>query len=280
MSSFTRFPSAAAAVMVVALIAASCATGQPTATVRPTATAQPTATPQPTATAQPSPTLPAATGSTKHPGEIPLDVGSYFSTPFVGDAANTCEPVPTAATPPPCDVTEDDTIRFTFTIPAQGWSGGPAQSVWLTADRSFAPAGAWMYFNRGYWLYGDPCRTPEDATAWPPEIPVGPTVDDFANALAEHPLLDVTAPVDVTLGGYSGKYLDLQVPADFSTCDAYWPWEGGGGAYAQGPAHQWHLWILDVEGLRVVVQATDYPGTSPQRQAELRSIVDSIQIEP
>jgi len=44
-------------------------------------------------------------------------------------------------------------------------------------------------------LYGDPWRAID-----PPDIQVGPTVDDFANALVEHPLLEVTSPVDVTLG--------------------------------------------------------------------------------
>ena len=112
-----------------------------------------------------------------------------------------------------------------------------------------------------------------------PDIPVGPTVDDFANALADHPLLEVTTPVDVTLAGYSGKYVDLQVPSDISACpSSYRPWEPG--IYAQGPSHRWHLWILDVDGVRVVVTTTDYAGTSPQRQAELQAIVDSIQIEP
>ena len=50
--------------------------------------------------------------------------------------------------------------------------------------------------------------------------------------------------------------------------------------YAQGPSHRWHLWILDVDDVRVVVQAMDYAGTSPQRRAELQAIVDSIRIEP
>ena len=48
-------------------------------------------------------------------------------------------------------------------------------------------------------------------------------VDDFANALADHPLLDVTDSAAVTLAGYSGKHLDLQVPADLSKCEVYRP---------------------------------------------------------
>ena len=47
-----------------------------------------------------------------------------------------------------------------------------------------------------------------------------------------------------------------------------------------GPGQRWHLWILDVNGIRVVIQAMDFAGTSAQHQAELRAIVDSIQIQP
>jgi hypothetical protein len=131
-----------------------------------------------------------------------------------------------------------------------------------------------MAFNLGGWLYNDPCRNDEAF----PDVPVGQTVDDFATALADNPLLEVTTPVDVTLGGYSGKYLDLQVPAYISECEVYRPWEPG--LFAQGPGHRWHLWILDVDGVRVVVESMDYEGTSAEVQAELEAIVDSIQIEP
>ena len=88
----------------------------------------------------------------------------------------------------------------------------------------------------------------------------------------------MTTPIDVTLDGYSGKYLDLQVPSDISKCEVYRPWEPG--LFAQGPGHRWHLWILDVEGVRVVVESADYEGTTEEVQAELEAMVDSIQIEP
>jgi len=68
------------------------------------------------------------------------------------------------------------------------------------------------------------------------------------------------------------------LPADLSGCQTYYPWEPWG-IYAQGPSNLWKLWILDVDGVRVVVQTAGYATTSTQHQAELQAIVDSIQIE-
>ena len=67
------------------------------------------------------------------------------------------------------------------------------------------------------------------------------------------------------------------MPADLSGCGTYFPWEPG--IYAQGPSNLWKLWILDVDGVRVVVQTAGYATTSAQHQAELQVIVDSIQIQ-
>ena len=108
---------------------------------------------------------------------------------------------------------------------------------------------------------------------WATDIEVGPTADDFAKALAAHPLLDATNPVDVTLGGFSGKYLDLQLPADISKCDVYLPWAPA--FYAQGPSHRWHIWSLDVDGVRVVIQAGTSPGRCT-RLAEMHAIIEWI----
>ena len=130
-----------------------------------------------------------------------------------------------------------------------------------------------LLFDRGGWLRSDPCIKVDTL----PDIPVGPSVDDFANALADHPLIDATTPTSVSLGGYSGKYIDLQLPSEITCTFAYYPWEPA--MPAQGPSHRWHLWILDVEGIRVVVQTADFAGTTASDLAELQAIVDSIQIE-
>ncbi len=183
------------------------------------------------------------------------------------------ESVALSACPSGCAELPDDSIRLTFNVP-EGWEANPG--IPLLASANNGPQdGAIITFVRGGWLFSEPCR---DADAVP-DIPVGPTADDFANAIANHPKLDATTPVPVTLGGYSGKYLDIQAPSDISGCvENYRPWEPG--IYAQGPGHRWHLWILDVDGVRVVVQSMDYAGTSAQHRADVQAIVDSIQIQP
>jgi hypothetical protein len=180
--------------------------------------------------------------------------------PFVGD--------------PPAD---DDSISFTVQYP-EGWLSSTEFGFFLK-DPVKDPEQASLTFAHGLGLYSDPCRPTDglEGQGDPLDIPVGPTVADFATALDTHPLLDVTTPVDVTIDGYSGKYLELQVPADISGCVRYRP-IGGDTVYAQGPAMRYRLWALDVDGIRVVITGYDYPATSAQHKAELQAMVDSIQI--
>ena len=227
----------------------------------------PTSTPteSPTPTTSPTPIAPQA---------LPvgaISAGTYVMTPFAGvdSKVNVCLQQP-GCIEPAADNARAASMRLTLTVP-DGWTSPENASLWLAGSFT-ARDGAMLFISRGAWLRTDPCTTPE------PDIPVGPTVVAFANALAVHPILDTTAPVDVTLGGYSGKYMDLHVPSDDSGCAGYWPWEPG--IFAAGPGHEWHLWILDVDGIRVVIQAMDFAATSAQHQAELRAMVDSIQIAP
>jgi hypothetical protein len=203
----------------------------------------------------PSPTESAAATPTASGVKLPtgpLTPGTYVMVP---------------CSAPPCP-TSDDSIHLMIDVPS-GWSGVAPAAVWIAENA--APGGAAVGVGFGGDLPRDPCLTTD-------LIDTGSTVDGFANAIAAHPVLDATDPVDVSLGGYSGKYIDLRLPADLSSCAEFRPWEPG--IYAQGPNHQWHLWILDVAGTRVVVGSMDYPGTSAQHRAELQAMVDSIQIEP
>ena len=169
---------------------------------------------------------------------------------------------------------DDDSVRITFTVP-DGWALAEDVAVTKPSASTEAPRGMSLHFLRGGWLYSDPCFTVDG----PPDVKVGPSADDFAEALAAHPLLDATTPAETTLGGYSGKYVDLQLPADIAKCPfGYYPWAPA--FYAQGPNHRWHVWSLDVDGVRVVIQSGDFPGTLAQDIAEMHAIIESIQIEP
>ena len=114
-----------------------------------------------------------------------------------------------------------------------------------------------------------------------PTIHPGPTVGELAAVLAARPLRKATAPVAVSLGGYQGKYLEWSVPADinFSDCEGgmFKSWaDAGGDRYQQGPGQVDRLWILNVEGHRLVIDATYLPGATEQDRAELAKIVNSI----
>jgi hypothetical protein len=136
-----------------------------------------------------------------------------------------------------------------------------AVSVWKVAD---------VYANGCHWLG--------------PKIHPGPTVDELATVLSTRPLRNATAPAAVSLAGYQGKYLQWSVPvdADFSACDqgTFMSWSADGDRYQQGPGQVDQLWILDVQGHRLVIDATYMPGATEQDRTELAKVLNSIAFKP
>jgi len=271
MNAYMKIAIAAAAVVVIALIGINLLPGTgsvggpaPSPTVAPSPAASPTSTPAPTPTASPA-SIP----------DGPLAAGTYTTQPFAGSGGLCMGQTGCIEAG-----VEDDSIRISITLP-DGWTGIEGGAVVPTVESYSPPGGAGLLFMRGGWLYSELCAGPG------PDIPTGTTVDEFVTALVDHPDLDVTSPVDVTLGGYSGQYLELRAPANTTTdelgpdpggCNYYFVWEPG--IYAQGPNALWRIWVLDVDGVRMVVRSDSFPGTTPQVQAQLAAIVDSIQIEP
>ena len=178
---------------------------------------------------------------------------------------------------------------ITFTVPA-GWAsrfgipnkdrGGPGEIA----------VGNWIIEN----VYTDPCQ-------WQGSLldpPVGPTVDDLATALAVQKDRDATAPSDVMLGGYPAKRIELSIPADLdpATCDEgvirTWVSPGEDASIVDqtetlgvppGGMHPGQLnvvYIVDVEGDRLVIDTWHMPGTSAADLAELDGILASMRIAP
>ena len=170
-------------------------------------------------------------------------------------------------------------LRVTFTVP-EGWKSW-AFGVVPAEGGADAPAGRGL----GFWVidevYADPCRWTRGMV----DPPVGPGVDDLVATLVEQRGRYASTPTDVTLAGYAGTRIDVQVPPDidFSDCShsEFHSWTNmpSGGRYHQGPGQIDRLWILDVDGDRLVVGASFFPETSPEDRAELWQIIDSVRID-
>jgi hypothetical protein len=166
---------------------------------------------------------------------------------------------------------------------------------------------SWALFDKGFAVTNDCCGVSFWDVGTVPRNPChpighlsdpGPTVDDLAAALAKQQLRNATAPTDVTLGGYQGKYLEWSVPkrwvvtgdGDFKGCDVeddghrnFTSWEGNGGIgerWQQMAGQVDRLWILNVNGQRLVVDAAQSPDATSAQLDEQDQIVRSIRFVP
>jgi hypothetical protein len=132
-------------------------------------------------------------------------------------------------------------------------------------------------------VYADPCRWQEGATLDRSAIA---STDGLVAALSSQEGLRVSAPSAVTVDGFAGTYLERRVPngTDVSDCDLgefhLYRSVGWGDRWLSSGDQLQQLWILDIEGVPLVIDATVQPGTSAQVQEELVQMVESIQIDP
>lgn len=165
-------------------------------------------------------------------------------------------------------------FELTFTVPS-GWE---SRDVEIIRDPVISLA-VHLVGN----TYADPCgNTLSDP-------PLGPTVDDLAAALASLPGVSVTAPSEVQFDrNTSGKYLELDVPANACGDLPFRLWHDPDGRYRpslpKGPPEWWaerehiRLWILDVDGERLVISALSSAQATAADLAELQNVIDSLGI--
>lgn len=208
------------------------------------------------------------------------------STPVASSAAVSAKPA--GALPLPHDLAPIDAgtyqltsfaVPLTIAVPDE-WEGFSTPSL-AAVTRDLGNDGeAALSFWIVRSVYEEPC---ELRFADPP---IGATADDLATALADIPNFTSERSTG-TLDGVDAHFLDMRGPVNAS-CDVVGLWRSSGGVcrcLSPGLEHN-RIWILDVDGVRVLINAEDLPatagdiGTAPQVLDELQGIIDSIDINP
>jgi hypothetical protein len=115
---------------------------------------------------------------------------------------------------------------------------------------------------------------------------VGTTFDALVTALANQRGLHASKPTDVTLAGFAGKRIARTWPAGINLADCdngqfrFWLDTGGGARYTPFTGAHQELWILDVDGVPLVIEAAWPSVAPPSVQAELIQMVESVHIDP
>ena len=166
---------------------------------------------------------------------------------------------------------DEPAVEATIDVP-QGWSQD--DDVSLATGPAFQKATRRMdFFGSIVGTYSDPCRYRREE--------IGDTPLDLAQALGRLKRLDVSAPEPATLDGHPGYLLRIQVPDPLRgpvDCDEgyakllstpNWP------LFVQAGTTML-LWVVDVDGRRVVVDANYGPAATPAGIDELMEMVASI----
>jgi hypothetical protein len=176
------------------------------------------------------------------------------------------------------------TVRFTFTVPA-GWFAKP-DDLYISKNADAPGELGFIPFVVTH-VYADACHSEGTLT------PVGTTVDDLVAALANQANSDATTPVDVEIGGYPAKFITMSIPTDLDTSTCRIP-----GVLIQIWANPEEtdffaipvdtatinplggVYIVDVNGQRVVILSGHTSESSAADIAELEGIMASIHFEP
>ena len=180
-------------------------------------------------------------------------------------------------------VFEGEGPRVTYIVP-DGWYGS-GTGVWKSPNRQL-PVG---FLNADDNFYID-CPS----SLLDPQV--GPTVDDLVSALVNLPGIDAETTA-VTIDGFDGKQIELTFPShyDGEECSPnfsaraegiplYFRCNYGGSKWCDSlvqavlPNQHQNIWVLDVDGSRLVIMATSFPDTPQQDRADQDEIVASIQI--
>ena len=153
---------------------------------------------------------------------------------------------------------------FSFAVPLTGWRTSAFDGM---IEKGANPR--WIaFFNPFEQVSTDPCTGAAQT--------VGPTVDDFANAMTTIPGTDAVGPTDTTVGGLPAKLVVLTFHDDIGCSpNQFWLY-GQDSAYPNRLSSVMSAWIVEVNGTRYVFQ-TLYDSSDATAEQEVTQIIDSIQ---
>lgn len=223
----------------------------PASTQAPSPTRAPTPVPTQAPTGTPAPSLLAVPEGDSTPGS-PLQAGVRYVTP---------DPFP---------------VRVSFIAPT-GWAGniGGPNAVWTGP----AATGNDLSFQVNLKVFKDPCH-PEQGTVG---LPATPNVGDLVKAISVHPGLAQATPAPTTLGGLPATTFTLMLKAPLRDCsnNTYLLWQlplGATNELQVGVSE--HIWIVDVNGLPLVITGVDTGDASATTQQAIQQVLGSLRFEP
>jgi hypothetical protein len=140
----------------------------------------------------------------------------------------------------------------------------------------------WMSASVVGRVYTDPCHWRGTAT----DPPTGRDFHALVAALANQQGLHASTPKEVTLDGFAGMQMGRTVQAgtNLADCDdgefRFWLDTGGGERNSPFTGEHQELWVVDVDGVPLVIEVAWPLGASAQVQAELTQMVETIHIDP
>lgn len=168
--------------------------------------------------------------------------------------------------------TREDTPAALVDVPAGFVQADEGNDWYIVSGEEAVFLGLWTVVE----VERDACLRPRHDGVTP-----GPSVEDLVDALAAQGSTGTTTPTPVTLAGYDGLRVDVTGPGDTSRCGrfpALWREPGERGIYSDDQVDQ--LWILDVDGLRLVVDASYGPTATAAERDALTAMVASLQLMP
>ena len=174
-------------------------------------------------------------------------------------------------------------LSITFASP---WSSALLSAEAIAFYRSqpadFAPG---LVVDRVHRVFDDPCHPPA-LTASPSASPGTPlTGDEVVAALQSMQGFEAGPVTDTTVGGHPARTFVLtnaltDEAAGQCTGSPLDLWQGGGGHNTTNQRATDHIWVVDVNGTPITIDAQSVPGQTPEEMvAEVEEVVASIQFD-